>query len=108
MNISRSRYHRVDDSCGFVHANVHLHSEVPVLSLIHIFSRNLFDIKIALPFEYFLNNHKDKKIKTLEQIDFYHKRDNKKIKQTINDLEEENNSVHQKLNELRATIPPPA
>jgi glycosyltransferase, group 2 family len=69
-----------------------------------VFSRNLFDIKIALPFEYFFNNYKDEKIKTLEQIDFYHKRDNKKLKQTINDLEEENNSVHQKLNELQRQI----
>ena len=34
MNISRSRYHRVDDSCGFVHANVHLHSEVPVAAFL--------------------------------------------------------------------------
>ena len=34
VNISRSRYHRVDDSCGFVHTNVHLHSEVPVVAFL--------------------------------------------------------------------------
>ena len=44
MNISRSRYHRVDDPCVFVHTNVHLPSEEPTISFfrrVHLRSRFL-------------------------------------------------------------------
>ena len=34
VNISGGRYHRVDDSGGFIHTNVHLHSEVPVAAFL--------------------------------------------------------------------------
>lgn len=36
VDITRSLYHRVNDSCSFIHTNVHLHSEVPIASFLNL------------------------------------------------------------------------